>query len=119
MSKDLMATKKFYSKLFGWKFETYGDNYIMFQTSKKGVGGGFSLGKSVKPGTTTLYVTVPTIPATQQKAKALGGRILKKRKSIGSGLGYWGTIGDPHGNVIGLWSKKEKSASGVVHIRTQ
>ena len=106
MSKDLMATKKFYSRLFGWKFDMYGDNYMLFKTSKKGVGGGFSLGKKIKAGTTTLYVTVPTIPATQQKAKSLGGRILKKRKAIGGGMGYWGTIGDPHGNVIGLWSKK-------------
>ncbi|OLE71445.1 hypothetical protein AUF78_02300 [archaeon 13_1_20CM_2_51_12] len=55
---------------------------------------------------TTFYVNVDTIPATQQKAKSLGGRILKKRKAIGGGMGYWGTIGDPHGNVIGLWSKK-------------
>src|SRR6266702_408699 len=96
ISKDLMATKKFYSKLFGWKFETVGDGYAMFKTTQKGVGGGFMLGKKVKPGSTTFYVNVDTIPATQQKAKSLGGRILKKRKSIG----------DPHGNVIGLWSKK-------------
>ncbi len=60
-SKDLITTKKFYSKLFGWKFEMFGDGYAMFKTSQKGVGGG---------------------------------------------MGYWGTIGDPHGNVIGLWSKK-------------
>src|SRR6266516_699698 len=98
-SKDLMATKKFYSRLFGWKFE-------MFKTSMNGVGGGFQLGKKIKSGSTTLYVNVDTIPATQQKAKSLGGRILKKRKAIGGGMGYWGTIGDPHGNVIGLWSKK-------------
>src|SRR3989454_2217056 len=108
-SKDLMQTKKFYSRLFGWKFELFGDKYMMFRTSKNGVGGGFQLGKKPKQGTTTLYVNVDTIPATQQKAKGLGGRILKKRKSIGGGMGYWGTIGDPHGNVIGLWSKKEPS----------
>jgi predicted enzyme related to lactoylglutathione lyase len=106
VSKDLTATKKFYSKLFGWKFEMIGDGYAMFKTTQKGVGGGFMLGKKIKPGSTTLYVNVDTIPATQQKAKSLGGRILKKRKSIGGGMGYWGTIGDPHGNVIGLWSKK-------------
>ena len=87
-SKDLITTKKFYSKLFGWKFEMFGDGYAMFKTSQKGVGGGFQLGKKVKPGSTTFYVNVDTIPATQQKAKSLGGRILKKRKSIGGGMGY-------------------------------
>ena len=27
LSKDLMATKKFYNRLFGWKFEMFGDQY--------------------------------------------------------------------------------------------
>src|SRR5438132_12839522 len=103
---DLLATNNISSRLFGWKFEMAGEGYTMFKTSKKGVGGGFMLGKKVKPGSTTLYVNVDTIPAMQQKAKSLGGRILKKRKAIGGGMGYCGTIGDPHGNVIGLWSKK-------------
>ena len=109
VSKDLVTTKKFYSKLFGWKFEMFGDGYAMFKTTQKGLGGGFMLGKKVKPGSTTFYVNVDTIPATQQKAKSLGGRILKKRKSIGGGMGYWGTIGDPHGNVIGLRAKSKPS----------
>src|SRR6266700_5002977 len=109
-SKDLITTKKFYSKLFGWKFEMFGDGYAMFKTSQKGVGGGFMIGKKVKPGSTTFYVNVDTIPATQQKAKSLGGRILKKQKSIGGGMGYWGTIADPHGNVIGLWTPGKHAA---------
>src|SRR2546427_4228161 len=94
-SKDLMATKKFYSKLFGWKFEMFGDGYAMFKTTQKGLGGGFMLGKKVKPGSTTFYVNVDTIPATQQKAKSLGGRIIKKRKSIRGGKGYSGTHRGP------------------------
>src|SRR5438132_13194305 len=103
ISKDLLATKKFYSRLFGWKFEMAGDGYTMFKTSKKGVGGGFMLGKKVKPGSTTLYVNVDTIPAMQQKAKSLCGRILKKRKAIGSGMAYWDSMGYPHGNDIRVW----------------
>src|SRR5438094_8850866 len=83
----------------------FGDGYAMFKTSQKGVGGGFQLGKKVKPDSTTFYVNVDTIPASLQKAKSPGGRILKKRKSIGCRMGYWGTIGDPDGDVIGLWTK--------------
>src|SRR5437773_11221944 len=88
-SKDLMQTKKFYSRLFGWKFELFGDKYMMFRTSKNGVGGGFQLGKNPKSGTTTLYVNVDTIPATQPQAKSLGRRHLKKPKYRGCGRGYW------------------------------
>src|SRR2546425_10407084 len=100
VSKDLMATKKFYSKLFGWKFEMAGDGYAMFKNTQKGVGGGFMLGKKVKTGSTTFYVNVDTIPATQQKAKSLGGRILKKRKSIGGRKGDWGRKRQPPGKRI-------------------
>ncbi len=105
-SKDLMETKKFYSRLFGWKFEMAGDGYAMFKTSAKGVGGGFQLSKTVKPGTTTVYVSVPNIPDAQKKAVTLGGKIGKRKKAIGGGMGYWGTLKDPHGNVIGIWSQK-------------
>src|SRR6266702_3679277 len=85
-SKDLMATKKFYSRLFGWKFEMFGDGYAMFKTSKNGVGGGFQLGKKIKSGSTTLYVNVDTIPATQQKAKSLVGQILDNNQDIRGGM---------------------------------
>lgn len=105
-SKDLKETKRFYSRLFGWRFEMFGDGYAMFRTSKKGLGGGFQLSKKVAPGTTRFYVEVDNIPTAQKKAASLGGRIMKRKKSIGGGMGYWGTIRDPHGNEVGLWSKK-------------
>ncbi len=105
-SKDLTETKKFYSRLFGWKFDMFGDGYAMFKPSKKGVGGGFQLSKKVTPGTTTFYVSVQNIPDTQKKAVTLGGKIGKRKKAIGGGMGYWGTIKDPHGNVIGVWAQK-------------
>src|SRR5207237_10201503 len=93
ISKDLLATNKFYSRLFGWKFEMFGDGYTTFKTSKKGVGGGFMLGKKVKPGSTTLYVNVDTIPAMQQKARSLGDRILTKQKAMVGGVASRGTMG--------------------------
>ena len=105
-SKDLMETKKFYSKLLGWKFEMFGDGYMMFHPTPKSVGGGFNLNKKITPGTTTFYVTVDSIPQTQQKAVSLGGKVGQRKKPIGGGMGYWGNIKDPHGNVIGLWSKR-------------
>jgi predicted enzyme related to lactoylglutathione lyase len=105
-SKDLTETKKFYAKLFGWKFQFSGDDYAMFRTSKKGLGGGFQLAKKVTPGTTRFYVSVETIPKTQQKAVSLGGKVGQRKKAIGGGMGYWGTIKDPHGNVIGLHSQR-------------
>ncbi len=105
-SKNLMETKRFYSRLFGWKFEMFGDKYAMFRPSKKGVGGGFQLAKKVTPGTTRFYVSVQNIPDAQKKAVTLGGKIGQHKKAIGGGMGYWGTIKDPHGNIIGIFSEK-------------
>ncbi len=105
-SKNLMETKRFYSRLFGWKFQMFGDSYAMFHASKKSVGGGFQLAKKVTPGTTRFYVSVLNIPDTQKKAVKLGGKIGQRKKPIGGGMGYWGTIKDPHGNIIGIHSQK-------------
>ncbi len=105
-SKNLMETKRFYSRLFRWQFQAFGDKYMMFRTSKKGVGGGFNLAKKVTPGTTSFYVTVDNIPQTLQKAVSLGAKIGQRKKAIGGGMGYWGSFKDPHGNLIGVWSKK-------------
>ena len=105
-SKDLMATKKFYSRLFRWQFEMFGDKYMLFRPSKKSVGGGFNLSKKVTPGTTTFYVTVDSIPQTLEKATSLGGKVVQRKKAIGGGMGYWGSLKDPHGNLIGVWSKR-------------
>src|SRR2546426_11570092 len=90
-SKDLMATKKFYSRLFGWQFQMFGDNYPMFKTSKNGVGGGLNLAKNITPGTTTCYETVQNIPDAQKKAVQLGGKIGHRQTAIGAGMGSWGT----------------------------
>ena len=105
-SKDLTETKRFYSRLFRWRFEAFGDKYLMFRTGKKASGGGFNLAKKVKPSSIRFYVNVDNIPKAQQMAAKLGGKIGQRKKSIGGGMGYWGTIRDPHGNVIGLWSQK-------------
>ena len=105
-SKNLMETKRFYSRLFRWKFQMFGDDYMVFTTTKKGVGGGFQLSKKVTPGTTMFYVSVDTIPKTLQKAASLGAKVVRRKKAIGGGMGYWGSFKDPHGNLIGVWSKK-------------
>jgi len=105
-SKNLMETKRFYSRLFRWRFEPFGDKYMMFRTGKKASGGGFNLAKKVAPSSIRFYVNVDSIPQTQQMATKLGGKVGLKKKSIGSGMGYWGTVRDPHGNVIGLWSQR-------------
>src|SRR5256886_15444708 len=93
-SKDLMATKKFYSRLFGWKFEMSADRYPMFKTSTNGVGGGFQIGKKIKSGSTTLYVNADTIAVTQPKGDSLGAHILQNREGIGGGMVYSGTVVD-------------------------
>jgi predicted enzyme related to lactoylglutathione lyase len=102
----LDVTRDFYSKLFGWKFEMLDDKYAAFKTPMKGLTGGFVLADTIKPGTTRFYVSVSNIPKTQREAVHLGGKVGQRKKAIGRGTGYWATIKDPHGNIVGIWSRK-------------
>jgi len=73
--------------------------------SKRAFGGGFQLGKKVKPGSTVFYVNVDTIPATQQKAEKASATNLEKEKVHRRRNGYWGTIAIRTA-TSSAWSKK-------------
>src|SRR5262249_35898230 len=40
-STDLVRTKEFYSKVFGWQFQDYGPDYVAFTAASAGIDGGF------------------------------------------------------------------------------
>ena len=52
-----------------------------------------------------VYIEVDDIPATLKKAAELGGRTGEPKTEIGGGMGFAGSLHDPCGCLIGLWSK--------------
>jgi uncharacterized protein len=106
-SNDLAQTKKFYSKLFGWKFDQVRDNYATFTTGKGKPQGFFKQTKHVKAAPTQVYVGVDSVSKIQKKAKSLGGKVHTKKKTVSHrGIREFGSIEDPQGNVIVLYSKR-------------
>jgi len=103
-SKDLQATCKFYSELFGWICQPLaGTRYAFFHTGF-GVKGGFSLDDEPSSGGVVVYVETDDIEGTLTRAGELGARTVVGKTHISFEQGYYGRFMDPHGNVIGLWS---------------
>lgn len=101
-STDFEKTKKFYGGLFGWKFQPFGEEYLLFQADG-GIGGGFNKSKKFKSSTMPLvYVEVDKIEPYLEKAKKLGGKVAHPKAEIPS-IGFHAQVNDLDGNVVGLF----------------
>ncbi len=97
---DIAATKKFYSAVFGWKFEDYGPDYTSFFDGR--LAGGFT--KDRKPANGVLVVLYASdLAATEAKVKASGGKIVKPVFSFPGGRRFH--FSDPNGNELAVWSE--------------
>ena len=106
-STDLKRTQKFYGGLFGWKFEPWGDEYVLFQAPGN-IGGGFMKAKEVKPGQSpTVYILVDEIEPYLKKVKDLGGKVAVPKKEIPT-YGWFAHLTDPDGNIVGLFQSKNE-----------
>lgn len=106
-TKNLVATGKFYSDLFGWKVEQIPEmNYATF-AAEPGPGGGFNPISDTNPaGTTLVYVGTDDIEASLAKAVSLGGKVLRSKTEIPS-MGWFGIFQDPDGNTVALYKSMQ------------
>ncbi|MFQ6104290.1 MAG: VOC family protein [Candidatus Glassbacteria bacterium] len=107
-STDLERTKDFLSGLFGWKFEPFGENYLLF-SAPEGIGGGIMKVDEVKVGESPyIYTEVDEIEPYLEKAQKLGGKVAVTKTEIPN-IGWFAHLNDPDGNVVGLFQElKEK-----------
>jgi predicted enzyme related to lactoylglutathione lyase len=104
--------KAFYSKLFQWQLEEVPNPAVLdgaYTMIKVGEGTGGGMMKQVPGGPAgwLAYVEVDDIHAATQKAKSLGGKIMKDPMEV-MGAGWISFIQDPAGAVLGLWQSKSK-----------
>jgi predicted enzyme related to lactoylglutathione lyase len=99
-AEDLQRAKDFYSKLFGWKIESWqGMDYMMIDTY--GLGGGMM--KRMHPDQQiTDYFGVPSVDEYSAEVEKLGGKILVPKKAV-PGMGYFVICMDTEKNVFGIW----------------
>jgi predicted enzyme related to lactoylglutathione lyase len=107
---DVGKAKSFYEQLFSWKMEDMpmpdnGGTYTMIDPSG-GTGGGIMKHPMPEHGSSWLaYVDVDDVRASTDKAKALGGAVIKDVTEIPN-MGAFSIVSDPTGAVLGLWMSK-------------
>ena len=109
---DPEKAKVFYSKLFQWQLEDVPNSAIpdsAYTMIKVGTGTGGGIMKQVPGGPSgwLAYVEVDDIHAATEKAKLLGGKVMKDVTEV-MGMGWLSFIQDPTGAVLGLWKTKSE-----------
>lgn len=106
-TKDVAASMKFYSKVFGWKFDTRPNGMTMIADEKGAFGHFWPLkGKLPSRPQVSAYVTVASVGPVLTKAKKHGGRVIQAKTKLPDGMGTVGEFADPVGIVWGLHSAK-------------
>lgn len=110
-ASDTDRASKFYSKVFGWKFEKWDGpmDYWMITTgddSEPGINGGMMKEDAPK---TENTITVPSVDEFSEKIVANGGKEVMPKMSI-PGVGYMANFEDTEGNKFGIIEMDEKAA---------
>jgi uncharacterized protein len=102
------ALTKFYSTLFGWKFQKApmpGMEYWVCDTGSDGPGINGAIMQRQDPKQPWMnYVNVASIDATIDQATKFGAQVALPKTPI-PGVGAVAAIIDPQGNLCGLWEK--------------
>ena len=121
--RDGNALKAYYAELFGWRIDSsnpmeYGivDREENLTDDGVGIGGGVSQGPEGYPGHVTVYVQVPDVEASLQKAESLGGTRMMGPDKVMEGVEI-GLFSDPEGHVIGVIKGGGRLADEVEQAR--
>jgi predicted enzyme related to lactoylglutathione lyase len=102
-SRDLAATKTFFSALFGWSFQDYGPEYAAFDDGRT-TGGFFASQKtsSVDAGAPLIIFYQPNLKQMCTKIADLGGEITKDIFEFPGGRRFH--FREPGGAEFAIWS---------------
>ncbi|WP_394842252.1 VOC family protein [Pendulispora brunnea] len=99
-ARDVAASKKFYSAIFGWTYQDYGDDYADICDA------GISAGLNGEPDSAAKKPLVIMYSSNLEDARArvvkAGGKITKDIFSFPGGRRFHFT--DPSGNELAIWS---------------
>jgi len=104
-AKDLPATERFFSAVFGWTFEQFGPEYIAF--TNQGLDGGFYLSdkvSSAENGSALIVFYSDDLGETLAKIEQAGGIVLKPIFDFPGGQRFH--FSDPSGNEYAVWANK-------------
>jgi len=102
-TRDIEATKEFFTSVFDWKFVDYGPEYTAF--SNAGLDGGFfksELTSSTTTGSALIVFYSKELEQTQAKILSAGGKIIQPIFTFPGGRRFHFT--DPGGSEYAVWS---------------
>jgi len=102
-TKDIEATKNFFTNVFGWSFQNYGPDYTAFEN--EGINGGFyksELNSTTENGSALIVFYSKNLKETQSKVEKAGAKIVKPIFSFPGGSRFHFT--EPSGNEFAVWS---------------
>ena len=104
---NMARAKKFYGKMFGWKFRAMMPEYQVYNPGGDEAGGALSLVKKIAKGEAACpYFGVKSIEKSIAQAKKFKVKVVMPKMEIGGGHGFMAQIKDSEGNLIGLWNMK-------------
>ena len=104
-AKDLVATKAFFSAVFGWDFTDYGADYTSF--SDQGLDGGFFKADAcslASNGGALLVFYSSDIKSTLDKVVSNGGTVIRPIFDFPGGCRFH--FMEPSGNEFAVWTDK-------------
>ncbi len=104
--RDVNASKRFFTELFGWDFVDYGPEYTSFNDGR--MAGGLCKADTVATGQTGSVLIVfyrRDLEAARDAVVAAGGTIVKEIFEFPGGRRFHFT--DPSGNEYALWSDSD------------
>ncbi len=108
---DLARAKKFYSEIFGWKFDKWDGlwEYWMIKTGEEkqlGINGGLMKKMTGQPSGMINYIDVSSIDEYLKKIQSSGGKIIKPNTSI-PGIGNFAICTDTEENLFAILKLEE------------
>ena len=96
----LKKAQRFYEDIFGWKFNSWGDDYI--DTDDSGLSCGINADSSHKSNAPLVVIYVEKLDVVLDKIELAGCKITKKIFSFPGGRRFHYL--DPAGNELAVWS---------------
>lgn len=104
---DLARVRSFYESVFGWKFESWGEDYLGFSDGR--LNGGFQKspagdrkGERFAP---LVILFSRDLEASRQAVRDNGGRVVREIFPFPGGRRFH--FQDTEGNVLAVWSDRE------------
>jgi predicted enzyme related to lactoylglutathione lyase len=114
-AENVERAKEFYSKVFGWTFQKWGDDSMPYWLTttgpegEPGINGGIMLRQQgMGPGTTNT-MGVESVDAAVEAIKAAGGQIIMEKMAV-PGMGWVAYGTDTEGNQLGVFQMDSSAA---------